>query len=63
MSTETRTHRGYELIAIEYSPGWQVHIRSKRPGMLVTVPEYVSARDKEAAFKAAMLLIDTHISK
>jgi hypothetical protein len=47
---------------MEYSPGWQVHIYPKRPGMLKTVPDYVSARDKEAAFKAAVLLIDTHIS-
>jgi hypothetical protein len=30
--------------------------------MLKPVPDYVSAKDQEAAFKAAMLLIDAHIS-
>jgi hypothetical protein len=43
---------------MEYSPGWQVHIYPTRGGML----KPVSAWDKEAAFKAAMLLIDAHIS-
>jgi hypothetical protein len=43
---------------MESSPGWQVHIYPIRGGML----KPVSARDKEAAFKAAMLLIDAHIS-
>ena len=63
MSTETRTHRGYELTAKEYSPGWQVHIYPTRGGMLKPAPDYVSAQDKEAAFKRAMLLIDAHFSK
>jgi hypothetical protein len=58
MSTETRIYQGYELTAMESSPGWQVHIYPTRGGML----KPVSARDKEAAFKAAMVLIDAHIS-
>jgi hypothetical protein len=63
MSTETRTHREYELTAKEYSPGWQVHIYPIRGGMLKPVPDFVSAQDKEAAFMAAILLIDAHFSK
>jgi hypothetical protein len=57
--TETRKYKDYELTAIPYAGGWQVHIYPAREGAPKVSPDYANALDKEAAFDAAKRLIET----
>jgi hypothetical protein len=53
-------YRGYSLIAIEQSPGWQVHIYPGH-GLLHTNPDSVSGLTKEEAFAKARATVDYHL--
>jgi len=53
-------YRGYSLNAVQYGPGWRVHI-SPGPRLLRTQPDRVSAATKEEAFAEARAVVDHHL--
>jgi hypothetical protein len=53
-------YRGYGFDAIQYGPGWRVHI-SPVPQLLRTHPDHVLAATKEEAFAKARAIVDHHL--
>jgi hypothetical protein len=53
-------YRGYNLDAVQYGPGWRVHIAAG-PQLLRTQPDHVSALTREDAFAKARAIVDHHL--